>query len=435
MDAALGETWYADTVVNPSAWPVLRQDLTVDVCVVGGGLAGLTAGYEFAKAGCSVVVLEADRIASQASGRNGGLVIPGFSLEPKQLIQSVGLVHAQKLWALSEDGVDYVRDTIAALQLPGVRPVGGLLVVRRTDNSAAAKADANDYTILGSQCRVLEVNQVRNYLVSDAYFQGVELPTAFHIHPLNYALGLANAVRAAGGLVFERSPAISFRRDRMRVDVGSDIGSRSVSASCFVFAQGAEAISLLRRAQQIMPLRTHVAVTEPLGSRLNELIQFKGAVLDTRVGLTYYRIVDGDRLLWGGPITFNIPPRQKLARMIRGEIAKDFPPLVDVELNHVWTGTLGFASHKMPVIDQIFSNVWQLSAFGGHGLNTTAMAGNLVAKAVITQNQEWRLFAPFRRGLALPRPIGRLAAYGVFLGYSLYDRFEEGSLFHMITRN
>ena len=435
MDAAHGGTWYADTVANPSEWPVLGQDLTVDVCVVGGGLAGLTAGYEFAKAGCSVVVLEADRIASQASGRNGELVIPGFSLEPKQLIQSVGLVHAQKLWALSEGGVDYVRDTIAQLQLPGVRPEGGLLIVRRTDNPAAAKADANAYTILGSHCNVLDVDQVRNVLVSDAYFQGVELPMAFHIHPLNYALGLANAVKAAGGSVFEKSPAINFHKDRMRVDVGSDIGSGSVSASSFVFTQGAEAISLLTRAQQVMPLRTHVAVTEPLGPRLSELIKFKGAVLDSRVALTYYRIVDGDRLLWGGPITLNIPPRQKLARMIRREIAKDFPSLVDVEINHVWTGTMGFASHKMPVIDQICSNVWLLTAFGGHGLNTTAMAGNLVAKAVITRNQEWRLFAPFRRGLALPRPLGRLAAYGVFLGYSLYDRFEEGSLFHRITRH
>jgi glycine/D-amino acid oxidase-like deaminating enzyme len=425
MDPAYGGSWYADTVATTFKWPALDRDLKVDVCVVGGGLAGLTVAYEIAKEKRSVVLLEANRVCSGASGRNGGFVIPGFALEPHELIKSVGPEAARQLWRLSISGVDYVRRTIAQWKMCGVNPIDGLLVVRRTNNLATAKADANAYTQLGTPSRVWNIEKVRGVLASNAYFQGVEVPTAFHIHPLNYALGLSRAVKAAGGCIFEGSSVTKFYRDRMSVDVRSSTTKGSVSALNFVFAQGADAKSLLGYAQQVFPLRSHVAVTERLGARLSGLIEFKGAIFDTRAALTYYRIVDSDRLLWGGPITFGDPSGEQLVRMMRNNIAKDFPALSNVEFSHVWTGTIGFLSHKMPLIDEVFPGVWVLNAFGGHGLNTTAVAGELVAKAIIQHDKDWLHFARFRRGLTLPGHLGRIAAYGFYLGYWVYDRLEE----------
>ena len=75
--------------------------------------------------------------------------------------------------------------------------------------------------------------------------------------------------------------------------------------------------------------------------------------------------------------------------------ARLYPQLGEVEIEHAWTGTLGNAVHRMPQIGEITPGVWIASAFGGHGFNTTAMAGNLMARAIVEGDEAWRLFLPF----------------------------------------
>src|SRR5499433_1303513 len=127
-------TWYTATMVPASARGPLTFDLDVEVCVIGAGLAGLTAAREIARRGWSVVVLESRRIAWNASGRNDGFVLPGFAESMERIVARVGLEHAKGLWALSEMGLKYVRTAIAEARMPGVSPVAGWLKVSKTDN-------------------------------------------------------------------------------------------------------------------------------------------------------------------------------------------------------------------------------------------------------------------------------------------------------------
>src|SRR5579859_3687917 len=120
-----GSSWYAATMVATPERARLTFDLDVDVCVVGGGLAGLTVAREVARRGWSVALLETQRIAWNASGRNDGFVLPGFHEHITEIIARVGLDHAKSLWALSEMGVAYIRSTIAETQMPGVMPTAG----------------------------------------------------------------------------------------------------------------------------------------------------------------------------------------------------------------------------------------------------------------------------------------------------------------------
>src|SRR6185295_18451006 len=120
--AAYTPTWYTATMV-PTARGPLTFDLNVDVCVIGAGLAGLTAAREIARRGWSVAVLETDRVAGNASGRNDGFVLPGFAESMERVISRVGIEHAKALWDLSEMGLRYVRTTIAEARMPGVAPI------------------------------------------------------------------------------------------------------------------------------------------------------------------------------------------------------------------------------------------------------------------------------------------------------------------------
>ena len=132
---AYGESWYAATMVDAAPRPPLAFDLDVDVCVIGGGLAGLTTAREVARSGWSVVLLEAGRLAQGASGRNTGFVLPGFGADADKLIARVGFERTKDLWALSQAGLDYVRNAIRANGATGVDPQNGWLYVSKTDNS------------------------------------------------------------------------------------------------------------------------------------------------------------------------------------------------------------------------------------------------------------------------------------------------------------
>src|ERR1700694_668853 len=113
----------------------LAGDLDVDVCVIGAGLAGLTTAREIARSGWSVAVVEAGRIAWNASGQNCGFVVPGFAAGIDSIVERVGLYRAKELWALSEAGLAYVRTAIHEAGMPGVDPIDGWLNVSKVDDA------------------------------------------------------------------------------------------------------------------------------------------------------------------------------------------------------------------------------------------------------------------------------------------------------------
>ena len=142
-ESIYGSSWYAATMVAAPERVPLVYDLDVDVCVIGGGLAGLTTARELARRGWSVAVLEARRVAWNASGRNVGFVAPGFAERLDRIIERVGFARTKALWVLSAGGVDYVRSTIRETQMPGVSPVDGWLSVQRVDDPKRLYAQAS----------------------------------------------------------------------------------------------------------------------------------------------------------------------------------------------------------------------------------------------------------------------------------------------------
>jgi gamma-glutamylputrescine oxidase len=394
-ESPYGSTWYAETMVAAPERASLTYDLDVDVCVIGGGLAGLTIAREVALRGWSVALLEAERIAWSASGRNGGMVLPGFAVSPERIIERVGLERAKALWTLSLDGVDYVRDAIDDTGMPGVDPVDGWLYVQRAEGAErATEAAALMGDTLGSEVEIWDIAQVRAVLKSHLYFQAMHFPDAFHIHPLNYALGLAASAEAAGARIFERTRALNIDPDGVRKRVETT-GAR-VRAHHVVLAGSAHLAPLFPLvAEAVLPVVTYLVTTEKLGGLLREAVDYPGSVVDTRGVPGYFRIVDGDRLMWGGRVAARGAAPERIARTMQRHIAKVFPQLGAVEIAHAWSGTMGYAMHRMPLIGEVSPGLWVATAFGGHGLNTTAMAGDLIARAIMDGDDRWRLFASY----------------------------------------
>ena len=393
--AAYGNSWYATTMAAAPPRPNLTHDLDVDVCVIGGGLAGLTAAREIARRGWSVAVLEARRIAWNASGRNGGFVLPGFAEDIRRLVERVGLDHAKELWTLSEAGVEYMRTTIGEAAMDGVDPVAGWLDVSKIDRGDELLSIVSLLgQEFGADIEGWPTERVRDTLRTRRYFHAIHYPNAFHVHPLNYALGLARAAEEAGVRIFEDTPALDIDPAGVRKRIGTP--AARVRAAQVVLAGNTHLGPLLPEiAGTLLPITTFVAVTAPLGPRLAQAIGYRGAVSDGHGADYHYRIVGGDRLMWGGGVAIRGGNPRRWARRFERAIEALYPQLGTVAMEYAWSGELGRSLHKMPQIGEVSPGLWLASAFGGQGLNTTAMAGELIARAIVEGDDAWRLFSPF----------------------------------------
>jgi gamma-glutamylputrescine oxidase len=420
---AYGDNWYAATMVAAPLRPRLSLDLDVDVCVIGGGLAGLTTAREVARSGWSVVLLEAGRLAQSASGRNTGFVLPGFGADAEQLIARVGFERAKDLWSLAQAGLDYVRTAVRAGGATGIDPQNGWLYVSKKDNSDEFLNYVGLLGELGCEIEGWPTERVRAVLRSERYFYAINYLQAITIHPLNYALALAAAAERDGARIFEHTPALSIDPTGVRKRIVTP-GAR-LRANHVVLCGNVELGRLMPRlAATLLPVTTYVITTAPLGDRLAEAVGYRGGVSDSDLADNHYRIVGGDRLLLSGRSTVWLRDPRRYIGALTADIKRTYPQLGDVKVDYAWSGTLGLTMHRMPQIGELGPGVWLASGFGGHGLNTTAIAGNIIARAIVEGDQTWRQFTAFELVWA-GGAFGRIAAQTRVWIKRLRDRFEE----------
>ena len=414
--------WYEATRVESPERPRLNFDLDIDVCVIGAGFAGLTAAREIAQRGWSVAVLEGNKVGWAASGRNTGFVLPGFGAHIDDIVERVGLDHAKQLWALSEQGVEYVRRTIADNALPGVDPKPGWLHVSKIDNDDEQGTFVERMRWIGADVEAWPTELVRKTLPNPRYFSAVHYRNAFHIHPLNYALGLAALAEKAGVRIFEDTPAVTIDVAGVRKRVSTPSGM--VRAGHVVLAGNVHLGSLMPRlAATLLPVSTYVMVTEPIAN-LSEIVRTTVAVSDTNRADNHYRIVGGDRLQWSGRMRAWQAEPWWIGRGLAADIRRNFPALGKIDIAHLWRGTLGRTIHRMPQIGEIERGVWLASGFGGHGLNTSALGGELVARGLVDNDQSWRMFAPYELVWA-GGLFGSVLAQGIYWGTRPVDRVSQ----------
>jgi glycine/D-amino acid oxidase-like deaminating enzyme len=391
--------------------PRLTFNLDVDVCVIGAGLAGLTVAREAALMGASVAVLEGRQVGWNASGHQLGSVMPGYGVPLGDLIARVGFDNARDLWSLSKQGMDYVRDTATDELIPGITLSEGALEVSNVDIGdrliGRLQTLGEDF---GTEVEGWQVDRVRDVLRTNRYFHAIHYPTAFQLDGRKYLHGLAALARQAGARIFEQTPVLSIDPSGIRKRIVTP--DARMRASHIVLAGNVHLGDPLRRlSDTLLPIWRYAALTAPLGDRLGEAITFQGSVADTD-GIDHYRIVGGDRLLWSSPeTTFAVAPKW-LGGAIRRRIATVFPKLGPVAIDRVWSGVTGQTVHGMPQIGQLRRGLWVSSGFGRQGLNTTAIAGQLIANGILHGDDRWRQFAPFELVWA-GGTIGRIAGQAI----------------------
>ncbi|RME17893.1 MAG: FAD-binding oxidoreductase, partial [Alphaproteobacteria bacterium] len=358
-------SYYAATAVPFAPLPEARGEITCDVAIIGGGYTGLSAALHLAEAGLDVIVLEAQRVGFGASGRNGGQVHPGQRVDQDRLEDMAGPEMARALWDLALESVD-LTISLARRHAPEAGFVRGLIHADHRErfvrhSHAYAEKLRRDYGY--DRIRPLSREELRAKVASEAYFGGVEDSGGGHLHPLNYALGLARAAQAAGARLYERS-RVRWVSESEPVRLGTD--AAKVTARYLLWATNGYLGDLDRRiAAKVMPINNFIVATEPLGDGARELIPENQAVADSKFVINYFRLSQDGRMLFGGGESYGWRFPREIAAKARKPMLEIFPQLTGAKIDYAWGGTLGITLNRMPHFERLAGNILAVGGYSG----------------------------------------------------------------------
>jgi len=391
-------SWYAATANDTTAHPVLEGAVEADVCVVGAGLTGVSAALNLAERGYRVALVEASRVGWAASGRNGGQLIGGFACDIDTFAQFMPEAEVRQIWNMGLETLDIVKQRVKQHNIDCALTAGYFTAankardvdaLRRWRDEAAQRFDYNRF-------QYVDGDGVGRFVQSSRYRGGLYDPDSGHLHPLNYTLGLARAAVEAGVRVFENSPVTHLRDESgihvVRTERGN-VRAKFVVLACNTYL-GDLAPALARK---IMPVCTYVIATEKLGAdRMKALMPAQAAVCDSRFVLDYFRPAPDTRLLWGGKVSYSTFAPRNLGEAMRRDMLRTFPQLVDVKMDYAWGGYVDITMNRAPHFGRLSPTVYFAQGFSGHGVNTTGLAGTLIAQAIHGQAARFDLFGKIR---------------------------------------
>lgn len=413
----------ADRKLPPQ--PPVEGRHEVDVCVVGGGFAGINCALGLAERGRpDVLLLESRTLGHGASGRNGGFVFAGFSRGEEALLRDLGRDSARSLYAGTTDAVATIRRRIAGHAIDCDAVDAGVYWANWFRDPAPLRARQRLLAEhFDTRWQWVDRDQLRQVLKTGRYHDALYEPDALHFHPLRYLLGLADAAGRLGVRLHESSPAISLERHgagwRVRTP-HAEIEAREVVLACGGYLAG------LRREVDagVLPIATYVIATEPLGARLDTAIATRAAVYDTRFAFDYYRPLVDTRILWGGRISVRDRSPREVQRLLTRDLLRVYPQLEGVRIEHAWSGLMSYARHQMPQIGEVEPGLWVAQAFGGHGVAPTTFAGELLAAAIAEGDQRWRALSGYGLVSAL-KPAGFAGAQLNYWWYQAKDAWLD----------
>ncbi|MDN8542437.1 FAD-binding oxidoreductase [Erwinia sp. BC051422] len=418
------QSYYAATANPHDRWPRLTDDILCDVCIIGGGFTGLSSALYLTEAGYDVVVLEAARVGFGASGRNGGQVVNSYSRDIDVIERRYGKESARLLGSMMFEGAAAIRDRIDRYAISCDYRPGGVFAALNSRQFSHLKQQHQRWQHYGNhQLELLDELGIRRKIASERYVGGLLDRSGGHLHPLNLALGEAEAIRRHGGRIYEESEATAVTYGtphRVRTAQGS------VLAKYVIFAGNAYLAPQLepRLSSKSLPCSSQIVVTEPLSrDKALALLPDNYCVEDRNYLLDYYRLTADNRLLYGGGVSYGAREPGNIHELIRPRLLKTFPQLEGIKFDYAWSGNFLLTLSRMPQIGRLENGVYYMQGDSGHGVTWTHLAGKLVCEALQGEPKRFDAFArlphlPFPGGRRLRAPLTALGA----AWYALRDR-------------
>ena len=398
-------SYYAHSA-NPSPErPPLQGSTEADVCIVGGGYTGLSAGIALAEAGMKVVILEQARVGWGASGRNGGQIVHSYSRDIDVIEKSYGAAVAKPLADMMFEGARIIRERVAKYNIDCDLKNGGIFSAISPRKAKGLEEQKQLWEKLGHPGMTLVDTpaDVRQYVNTDRYSALLIDPTGGHFHPLNLALGEAAALESLGGVIHEHCAVVKIDRGEPATvhTAQGNVRARYVIVACNAYIGDLEP----KLAAKSMPCGTQIITTEPLGALADELVPSDHCVEDNNFLLDYFRLTADKRMLFGGGVVYGARDPKEVTSLIRPQMEKVFPQLKGVKVDFGWTGNFLLTLSRMPQVGTLSPNIYYSQGCSGHGITFTHLIGRVLGEAI---KGDASRFGAFSRLPHHPFPGGRM---------------------------
>tara|TARA_B110000037_G_scaffold88793_1_gene105137 strand:+ start:711 stop:1994 length:1284 start_codon:yes stop_codon:yes gene_type:complete len=394
-------SYYAATANWQTDYPELEGSIEADVAIVGGGFSGVATAVELSERGYKVVLLESNRIGWGASGRNGGQIIGGYGQNPGAFRSTIGSEGVDIVEGMGVECVDIIKQRIEKYNIDCDLKWGYCEVGLKKRHLKSYQQWAEDDPAM----RLLDQDQIKEYVNSELYLGGYYREDWGHIQPLNLCIGEAKVAQSLGANIFENSQVTNITYGDNPV-VTTQKGS--VKAGHVILCGNAYMGKLVPYLDaRVLPATSCIIGTEPLSDeQLQQTMVRDVAVCDSRTALDYYRLSADKRLLFGGLSNYTGLEPANAEAVMRNKMAKVFPSLKNVKIDYSWSGRMGISVRRMPQIGRIKnSNILYASGYSGHGVAPTHMTGRLLAEAVDGNTHRFDIM---NKMFHLPWPGGKL---------------------------
>lgn len=354
----------------------LDADVTADVAVVGGGIAGIATSYFLASAGARVVVLDARGIAEAASGRNAGFLLAGVAENFVAASRRYGDDRAVRIWMLTKRTQRLVRELVSE---------HGIDCDLRWNGSDQIAGDADEWAEVEESARRLAERGVP--VVLDVERRAATYADDGELHPVRWVRGLARAAVERGAKVYESTRVVSVSGSEIRTE------RATVHAGTVVLCTNAYTAHL--QPTRVRPARGQMLATAP-ARRVFERPAY------AHRGYRYWRQTGDGRVVVGG----------WRDTAVEREVGEDETPTaevqahldaflrehgIDAEVTHRWAGTMGFSHDALPYVGQVGPRLFVCGGFTGHGMAFGPASAELVATLVREgSHRDADLFDPSR---------------------------------------
>jgi len=418
-------SYYFHSILKPDLFSHLQENLNADICIIGGGLTGVTSALNLAKNGYKVVLLEARKVGWGASGRNGGQLSFGLRREQIYIEKLLGVNHAKELWNLGLEAVQDVKDYISTYKIDcgiqqGVMHAGyykkDYVNFHNEIEHLQKYYDFDNF-------KYFDEKEIQEQINSKKYYSGLLNKSAYHLNPLKLLYGLVRELINLKVMIFENSPVEKIEENHGGVSVFTK--HNIINANFAVVGCNGYLDNLLGKVRnKYMPINNYIIATEPIGEEnARKFIRNNYAVCDTRFIIDYYRFSEDWRMLFGGGETFTSNFLREAKYFVSKRMYKVFPDLKKYKIDFSWGGTLAITINRLPNFGALMNDkVLYAQGYSGHGLALSTLAGKLIAEKISGTSNRFNFFQSISH---FTIPGGNLLRRPIYASAVAYYKFRD----------
>lgn len=368
--------------------PPLSRDMDVDLVVIGGGFTGTSAALEAARNGASVCLLEAETIGYGGSGRNVGLVNAGLWLPPDTIIGQLGDTAGNKLIDTLGNGPG---DVFALIEREGIECEATRRGTLHLAHSTAGFSDLEQRWRQGNRhgapLSLLDTEETARRTGTNVFAGALFDPRAGTIQPLAYCRGLARAAQAQGASICEHSAVTELKHDGgvwVAQCNGHSVRARNLIVATNAYHHGIRAPF----TPDFTTMNYCQFATAPLSQADRDKILPQGeGCWDTAMVMSSIRLDQAGRLIIGGVGSMEHRGSGFHRSWARRKLGQLYPQLVDLPLEHGWSGRIAMTSDHIPKIVKFGINAYSVFGYSGRGIAPGTVFGRALARTLLELSQ------------------------------------------------